>query len=73
RQSVVIGSTRPSLARSAAPERATPLRPGGPSLEEIVREELRPLLKEWLDANLPALVERVVRQEIERVVNRAAP
>ncbi|MFN6954015.1 MAG: DUF2497 domain-containing protein [Acetobacteraceae bacterium] len=61
-----------SLARNAAPERATRLSAGGPTLEEIVREELRPLLKEWLDANLPALVERVVRSEIERVVGRAA-
>jgi cell pole-organizing protein PopZ len=61
-----------TLARSAAPERATRLSAGGPTLEELVREELRPLLKEWLDANLPALVERVVRSEIERVVNRAA-
>jgi cell pole-organizing protein PopZ len=61
-----------TLARSAAPERATRLAAGGPTLEEMVREELRPLLKEWLDANLPALVERVVRSEIERVVNRAA-
>jgi len=40
------------------------------SLEEIVREEVRPLLKGWLDANLPAIVERLVRAEIERVVAR---
>ena len=61
-----------NLPRSAAAPTGPALRPGGPSLEEIVREELRPLLKEWLDAHLPALVERVVRAEIERVVNRAA-
>lgn len=60
-----------NLPRSAAAPTGPALRPGGPSLEEIVREELRPLLKEWLDAHLPALVERVVRAEIERVVNRA--
>ena len=42
-------------------------------IEDIVREELRPLLKEWLDANLPPLVERLVRAEIERVVGRAVP
>jgi len=35
-----------------------------------VREELRPLLKSWLDSNLPALVERIVRAEIQRVVER---
>jgi cell pole-organizing protein PopZ len=36
-----------------------------------VREELRPLLKDWLDQHLPGLVERLVRSEIERVVGRA--
>ena len=44
---------------------------GGPTIEDLVREELRPLLKQWLDANLPGLVERQVRAEIERVVGRA--
>ena len=37
------------------------------TLEDIVREMLRPLLKTWLDDNLPGLVERLVRAEIERV------
>jgi cell pole-organizing protein PopZ len=40
------------------------------SLEEIVREEVRPMLKDWLDTHLPAIVERLVRAEIERVVAR---
>ncbi len=44
---------------------------GGPTIEDLVREEMRPLLKEWLDVNLPPLVERLVRTEIERVVGRA--
>lgn len=44
---------------------------GGPTLEDIVREEIRPLLKAWLDENLPPVVERLVRAEIERVVGRA--
>lgn len=48
------------------------LRSGGPTLEDIVRDELRGQLKHWLDANLPALVERVVRQEIEQLVRRPA-
>jgi len=43
----------------------------GPTIEDLVREEIRPLLKEWLDANLQTLVERLVRAEIERVVGRA--
>jgi cell pole-organizing protein PopZ len=37
------------------------------TLEDIVREMLRPMLKAWLDDNLPPLVERMVRDEIERV------
>jgi cell pole-organizing protein PopZ len=44
---------------------------GGPTIEDVVREEIRPLLKAWLDANLPPLVERLVRAEIERVVGRS--
>ena len=49
------------------------VRSGGPTIEDIVREEIRPLLKDWLDANLPPLVERLVRVEIERVVGRVVP
>lgn len=37
------------------------------TLEDLVREMLRPLLKSWLDDNLPSLVARLVRAEIERV------
>jgi cell pole-organizing protein PopZ len=38
-----------------------------PTLEDLVREMLRPMLKSWLDDNLPGMVERLVRAEIERV------
>ena len=37
------------------------------TLEDLVREMLRPMLKSWLDDNLPGLVERIVKAEIERV------
>ena len=37
------------------------------TLEDLVREMLRPMLKSWLDDNLPSLVERIVKAEIERV------
>ena len=37
------------------------------TLEDLVREMMRPMLKTWLDDNLPGLVERIVRAEIERV------
>jgi len=37
------------------------------TLEDLVRDMLRPMLKSWLDENLPVIVERLVRTEIERV------
>ncbi|MFC3030261.1 MULTISPECIES: DUF2497 domain-containing protein [Roseomonadaceae] len=66
-------ATLASLLRSVAQERNAPVHRGGPSIEDVVREELRPLLKAWLDQHLPPLVERLVRVEIERVIGRAAP
>jgi uncharacterized protein len=62
-----------SAATSAAVDSAfntlaqTVLVQNGRTLEDLVREMLRPLLKTWLDDNLPSLVERLVRAEIERV------
>jgi len=38
-----------------------------PSLEDVVRETLRPMLKSWLNENLPRVVEGMVQAEIERV------
>ena len=37
------------------------------TLDDLVQEMLRPMLKNWLDDNLPSMVERLVRAEIERV------
>ncbi len=37
------------------------------TIEDLTKEMLRPILKQWLDDNLPSLVERIVRDEIERV------
>lgn len=59
-----------ALSRAVAHERATQVTRGGPSIEDVVREEVRPLLKAWLDEHLPATVERLVRAEIERVMSR---
>jgi cell pole-organizing protein PopZ len=42
------------------------------SFDEIAEEMMRPMLQEWLDDNLPTLVERLVREEIERVARGAA-
>ena len=37
------------------------------TLEDMMREMLRPMLSAWLDDNLPSMVERLVREEIERL------
>ena len=42
------------------------------SFDEIAEEMIRPMLQDWLDNNLPTLVERLVREEIERVARGAA-
>ncbi len=60
-----------NLVRTLAADRPTQVYAGGPTLEDMVRAELRPLLKQWLDVNLPPVVERLVRAEIEKVVGRA--
>jgi cell pole-organizing protein PopZ len=62
-----------SLLRAVSSERGSQVYRGGPSIEDVVREDIRPILKDWLDSHLPPLVERLVRAEIERVVNRALP
>jgi len=63
------------LATAGAPPRERqsdmPLGAASKTLEELVRELLRPLLKEWLDTNLPPLVERVVQEEIRRMAREA--
>jgi cell pole-organizing protein PopZ len=38
---------------------------GGMTLEALVRDMLRPMLSEWIDTHMPAIVERLVKQEIE--------
>jgi cell pole-organizing protein PopZ len=41
------------------------------TFDEMAEEMLRPMLQDWLDNNLPTLVERLVREEIERVARGA--
>ena len=60
-----------NLVRALATDRGAQVHSGGPTIADLVREELRPMLKAWLDANLPPLVERLVRAEIERLISRA--
>jgi hypothetical protein len=45
--------------------RQPPLAHRAPSIDDLVRELLHPMLQLWLDQNLPRLVERLVREEVE--------
>jgi cell pole-organizing protein PopZ len=65
-----ITGTIGSLIRSISNERSVAVSRGGITIEEIVREEVRPVLKAWMDTHLPSLVERIVRAEIGRVIDR---
>lgn len=57
------------LARAVSGDRSAPVaRSTGPSIEDVVREELRPLLKAWLDQHLPGMVEDIVKAEITRLI-----
>jgi cell pole-organizing protein PopZ len=60
-----------ALPRERRREGELPLGGVDRTLEDIVRDILRPLLQTWLDENLPQLVERLVREEIARVVGEA--
>lgn len=53
-------------SRELPPVQAVPFRSGA-TVEDLVMEALRPMLKTWLDNNLPTLVERVVEREVRRI------
>ncbi|HTQ71739.1 MAG TPA: DUF2497 domain-containing protein [Acidocella sp.] len=66
-----IANSVGALVRSVSAERSASIGRAGITIEDIVREEVKPVLKAWLDTHLPTLVERVVRAEINRVMDRA--
>ncbi|WP_413776068.1 PopZ family protein [Rhodopseudomonas palustris] len=67
-QQPILSRTTAAAVESAFNSLATTvLSNNARTLEDLVKEMLRPMLKAWLDDNLPTLVERIVRQEIERV------
>jgi len=55
------------LAQNIAISRAG----NGGTLEDIVREMIKPMLRDWLDRNLPPMIERMVQLELERLVKQA--
>lgn len=59
------------LAGNVAVERDLPGRVGNVTLEDMTRELLRPMLKTWLDQNLPGIIERMVAKEIEKISRMA--
>jgi cell pole-organizing protein PopZ len=68
---VSLAELAAAVARREAPRGDIPLGRADQTLEGLVAELLRPFLREWLDQHLPGLIERLVRQEIERLVRRA--
>lgn len=66
---VQAASQQAAPAAAAAPRPPSPT-VGGRALEDMVAEMLRPMLKQWLDANLPSVVERLVQQEIQKMTRR---
>src|SRR5262249_2452282 len=50
--------------------RSMPVGNGQKTLEDLAKELLRPMLKDWLDANLPPLVERLVQREIAKLAGQ---
>lgn len=45
----------------------------GITLEDIVRDLMRPMLRDWLDQNLPPLIEKLVAKELQRLARQAQP
>ncbi len=72
----VTAATRSSLATLAAmrqqnPKHFEPQMVGDGPLEAVVREMLRPMLKDWLDTRLPEMVEDMVAREIARITGKS--
>jgi cell pole-organizing protein PopZ len=66
-----VRSSLEALAALSMPGKAPQIvRSGETSLEGLVREMLRPMLKNWLDENLPPLVEQMVAGEIRRITRK---
>ena len=65
----LVGAIAASAAASAFGQlsRSIQMPAEGRTLEDVVRELLRPLLKQWLDENLPGIVQQTVDKEVERI------
>ena len=59
-----------TAAVSPSPTAAPAPTAGGRTMEDVVLDALRPMLKDWLDTNLPSLVEAMVAKEISRITGK---
>jgi uncharacterized protein len=69
-EDAATASARSLAALSAIRERSETLPQGDGPLEAVVREMLKPMLKEWLDRHLPEMVEELVTREIARITGK---
>ena len=66
----VAGQSRHALEQLQTVAASVPAAPQVNPLEEMVREMLKPILKQWLDEHLPGIVEDHVKREITRITGR---
>jgi len=64
-----LGALASTLVREKM-EHSLPMGNGMRTLESMVVEAMKPLLKEWLDTNLAGIVERIVQAEVEKLTKR---
>jgi cell pole-organizing protein PopZ len=69
-ESEVADESRQKLEALASVAATAPPPPQYNPLEEMIREMLRPILKQWLDEHLPAIVDEHVKREIHRITGR---
>ena len=69
-EDAAAASLRSLAALSAMREKSETLPQGDGPLEAVVREMLKPMLKDWLDRNLPEIVEELVTREIARITGK---
>ena len=65
-----VGHSRGALEQLSTIAATVPPVPTVNPLEEMVREMLKPILKQWLDENLPKIVDEHVKREITRITGR---
>ena len=58
------------MKTQAALEQLNALKPVHSGTQEQVEQDLRPFLQDWLNKNLPDIVERIVREEVQRIINK---